>query len=56
MTKAEASEAIQTAMKESGLTFAELDARLKRPRVWLAAAVLGQHRSQGRRRRSWSRC
>ena len=43
MTKREASEAIQKAMKERGLTFAELAARLQRPRVWLAAAVLGQH-------------
>ncbi len=43
VTKAEASEAIHIAMKEHGLTFAELAARLDRPRVWLAAAVLGQH-------------
>lgn len=43
MTKAEASDALQRAMREHGLTFAELAARLNRPRVWLAAAVLGQH-------------
>jgi cyanate lyase len=42
-TKFEASEAIQRAMKERGLTFADVAARLKRPRVWLAVAVLGQH-------------
>lgn len=47
MTKAEASEAIQMAMKEHGLTFAELAARFERPRVWLAAAVLGQHPFSG---------
>jgi cyanate lyase len=43
MTKREASEAIQGAMKERGLTFAELAAQLERPRVWVTAAVLGQH-------------
>jgi cyanate lyase len=43
MTKTEASEAIQAAMRERGLTFAELAERLERPRVWVAAAVLGQH-------------
>ena len=43
MTKAEASEAIEMAMKERGLTYAELAAQLERPRVWFAAAVLGQH-------------
>jgi cyanate lyase len=43
MTKAEASQAIQAEMTQRGLTFAELSARLGRPRVWLAAAVLGQH-------------
>jgi cyanate lyase len=43
MTKREASEAIQEAMRTKGLTFADLAAELRRPRVWLAAAVLGQH-------------
>jgi cyanate lyase len=43
MTKAEASDAIQAAMTEQGLTFTDLAAQLGRPRVWVAAAVLGQH-------------
>jgi cyanate lyase len=43
MTKREAGEAIQAAMNERGLTFEELAAQLGRPRVWVAAAVLGQH-------------
>ncbi len=43
MTKREASEAIQAAMQAKGLSFADLAAELGRPRVWLAAAVLGQH-------------
>jgi cyanate lyase len=43
MTKSEASQALQAAITERGLTFSELAARLGRPRVWLAAAVLGQH-------------
>jgi cyanate lyase len=43
MTKREASEAIPAAMMERGLTFAELAEHLGRPRVWVAAAVLGQH-------------
>jgi cyanate lyase len=43
MTKREASEAVQAAMEERGLTFAELAVQLERPPVWLAAAVLGQH-------------
>jgi cyanate lyase len=43
MTKREAEEAIQSAMRERGVTFGELAAQLGRPRVWLAAAVLGQH-------------
>jgi cyanate lyase len=30
-------------MNERGLTFAALAAELGRPRVWIAAAVLGQH-------------
>jgi cyanate lyase len=43
VTKSEASEAVQQAMRAKGLTFAEVAAELGRPRVWLAAAVLGQH-------------
>jgi cyanate lyase len=43
MTKREAGEAVQAAMRERGLTFTELAAQLERPRVWIAAAVLGQH-------------
>jgi cyanate lyase len=43
MTKREASDAIQAAMREQGLTFADLAAQLGRPRVWVAAAVFGQH-------------
>ena len=34
---------MQAAMKERGLSFAELAAEMDRPRVWIAAAVLGQH-------------
>ena len=43
MTKREAGEAVHAAMKERGLTFGDLALRLERPRVWIAAAVLGQH-------------
>jgi cyanate lyase len=43
VTKEEVSEAVQAAMQAKGLTFAGLAAELGRPRVWLAAAVLGQH-------------
>jgi cyanate lyase len=43
VTKSEASDAIQQAMRSKGLTFTEVAAELDRPRVWLAAAVLGQH-------------
>jgi cyanate lyase len=43
MTKREASEAIRLAMQQRELRFAELAARLNRPPVWVAAAVLGQH-------------
>jgi cyanate lyase len=43
MTKREASDAIQAAMREQGLTFTDLAAQLGRPRVWVAAAVFGQH-------------
>jgi cyanate lyase len=43
VTKREVSDAIQAAMHAKGLTFAELAAELDRPRVWLAAAALGQH-------------
>jgi cyanate lyase len=43
MTRREVSEAIQAAMRERGLTFADVAAQLGRPRVWVAAAALGQH-------------
>ena len=43
MSNREAGEAVQTAMKARGLTFGDLAAELDRPRVWIAAAVLGQH-------------
>ncbi len=43
MTKGEASEAVQAAMRERGLGFSELADQLGRPKVWVAAAVLGQH-------------
>jgi cyanate lyase len=43
MTKREASDAIRAAMTERGLSFAELATQLGRPRVWVAAAALGQH-------------
>ncbi len=43
MTKQEAGDAVQAAMRERGLTFAELAAELERPVVWVTAAVLGQH-------------
>jgi cyanate lyase len=43
MDKREAGEAVGAAMKERGLGFAELAAEIGRPRVWIAAAVLGQH-------------
>jgi cyanate lyase len=43
VTKREAGEAIREAMQAKGLTFAELASELGRPRVWLAAAVFGQH-------------
>jgi cyanate lyase len=43
MTKREVGQAIQTAMWERGLTFTELAVEMGRPRVWVAAAVMGQH-------------
>jgi cyanate lyase len=43
MTKQEAGDAVQGAMRERALTFAELAAELDRPVVWVTAAVLGQH-------------
>jgi cyanate lyase len=43
MTKDEATAAVQAAMGEQGLTFAALADQLGRPKVWVAAAVLGQH-------------
>jgi cyanate lyase len=43
MTKRDVGEAILAAMKERQVTFSDLAAQLGRPRVWVAAAVLGQH-------------
>ena len=43
MNQREAGEAVRAAMKERGLTLGELAAQMGRPRVWIAAAVLGQH-------------
>jgi cyanate lyase len=43
VTKEQASQAVQTAMRERGLTLGELSSQLGRPKVWVAAAVLGQH-------------
>ncbi len=43
MTKAQASEAIETAMRDRGITFTELAQQLATPPLWTAAAVLGQH-------------
>jgi cyanate lyase len=43
MTRREACEAVRAAMRERGMTFAELAGELDRPPVWVAAAVFGQH-------------
>ncbi len=43
MTREEATNAVQRAMREQGLTFAALADQLGRPKVWVAAAALGQH-------------
>jgi cyanate lyase len=43
MTRHQATEAVQAAMRERGVSFAQLAAELDRPLVWVAAAVLGQH-------------
>jgi cyanate lyase len=43
MTRQEACAAAAAAMRDRGMTFAELAAELDRPPVWVAAAVLGQH-------------
>jgi cyanate lyase len=43
MTKREVAEAVQAAMHAREMTFSELADRLGRPKVWVAAAVLGQH-------------
>jgi cyanate lyase len=43
MTRREACQAVQAAMRERGVTFAKLAADLDLPPVWVAAAVLGQH-------------
>ncbi len=40
MTKDEATQAAQSAMREQGLTFAALADQLGRPKVWVAAALL----------------
>ncbi len=43
MTKTQASEAIQAAMRDQRLTFTDLAQRLDAAPLWTAAAVLGQH-------------
>ncbi|MBV8950261.1 MAG: cyanase [Actinobacteria bacterium] len=43
MTKREAGQILQAAMKQRGLTFKELATQMARPPVWIAAAALGQH-------------
>jgi cyanate lyase len=43
MTKAESTELIVAAMENDGVTFADLAEQLGRPRIWVTAAVLGQH-------------
>jgi cyanate lyase len=43
VTKDAASQAVQVAMRERGLTFGDLAQQLGRPKVWVAAAILGQH-------------
>src|SRR3978361_1036912 len=43
MTRQDASDAVQAAMRARGLTFAALASELDRPLVWVAAAVPGQH-------------
>jgi cyanate lyase len=43
MTKREAGEHIQAAMRAREVTFAQVAAALDRPPVWTAAAILGQH-------------
>ena len=43
MTRAELTEQILTAKRARGLTFQEFAYRLDKDRVWLAAALLGQH-------------
>ena len=43
MTRAELTEEILAAKRRKGLTFGEIATRLGHDRVWLAAALLGQH-------------
>jgi cyanate lyase len=43
VTRAELTEQILTAKRARGLTFQELADRLDKDRVWLTAALLGQH-------------
>jgi cyanate lyase len=43
MTRREVTDLVQVAMRERGVTFAELAEELGRPPVWVAAAALGQH-------------
>jgi cyanate lyase len=43
MTKAEASELVQEAMRREDVTFGALSEELGAPPLWTAAAVLGQH-------------
>jgi cyanate lyase len=42
-TRADATAAIQSALRRRGMTISELARRLDRPRLWVAAAILGQH-------------
>ncbi len=43
MTRQDATDAVQAAMRARRVTFAALARELDRPAVWVAAAVLGQH-------------
>jgi cyanate lyase len=43
MTRQEVTDLVQAAMRQRGVTFAQLAEELERPPVWVAAAALGQH-------------
>jgi cyanate lyase len=43
VTKAQASELIQAAMRARDVTFAQIAAAMERPAAWTAAAIFGQH-------------